>query len=89
MDFTRWRNDEFTNINNKSYISKSHRKVVKRYYVDKLCGRETRHELQAMVGGAIEHLLECGDQWRNCLLNFKEITNDSGRRWLASDVGSM
>ena len=34
--------------------------------MDKLCGRETRHELQAMVGGAIEHLLECGDQWRNC-----------------------
>ena len=43
-------------------ISRSHRKVVKKYDVDKLCNRKTRQEFQVKIGGAFEHLLELGDR---------------------------
>ena len=41
-------------------LSRSHRKVVKMYDVDKLCGRETKQEIQVKIGGNVEHVLEHG-----------------------------
>ena len=50
------------NINVKPCVSRSHRKVVKMYDVDKLCDRETRQEFQLKIGGAFNHLLELGNK---------------------------
>ena len=58
-------------------VSRSHRKVVKRYEVDKLCDRETRQKNRVKIGGAIEHLLELGDKpVEELWLDFKETSNE-------------
>ena len=66
------------NINVKPCVSQSHRKVVKKYEVEKLCGRETRQEFQVTIGEAFEYLeyLEPGDRSvKELWLDFKETTN--------------
>ena len=42
------------NIDVKPNVLGAHRKVIKRYDVDKLCDRETRQEFQVIIGGAFE-----------------------------------
>ena len=65
------------NIYIKPCVSRSHRKVVKRYDVDKLCDRETRQEFRVKIGEAFEHLLEIGDKSVEELwLDFKETANE-------------
>ena len=49
------------NINVKHCVSRSHRKVVK-YYMDKLCDRETRQDVHLKIGGAFKQLLELGSK---------------------------
>ena len=44
------------NIEVKPCVSRPHRKVVKRYDVNKLCGRETMQEFQVEIGGAFQRL---------------------------------
>ena len=59
--------DHFLVIANdvKHCVSRSHRKVLKRYDVDKLCDRETKQEFQVKIGGAFEHWNLVIVQWRN------------------------
>ena len=61
-------------------MSRSHRRVVKRYDVDKLCGRETKQEIHVKIGGNVEHVLEHGDvTMEEHWLVIKEITKSKLR----------
>ena len=64
------------NIDIKPCVSRLHRKVVRRYDVDKLCDREKRQELHVKIDGAFEHPLELsGRPMEELWFNFKETKN--------------
>ena len=63
------------NIDVKPFVSRSHRKVVNVYDVDKRRVIETRQEFQVKIDGAFGHMLELDDISVEEWLDFKETTN--------------